>query len=249
MAKKVTKKTTTKKPAKKTAARKTTAKNSRSGGAESRRPAVNLPPTSTQIDAMTTIIMGVITDIEKYTANLRALDRQRHNGVGLKRFGFIEETFRLSKQFPQYYPHWLDTSKFQRDLNVFDSIKSLVAACRSLEEKVWNINVESSDMIYTNALEYYAQVKDAAERRVDSAETLYEALHGFFKNMGPHENPDQPTKKKTKRDINSLMDGKKDGEIIIRNVSPKLTGGSHEVIDETFKSNASFKETDEGSIK
>jgi hypothetical protein len=199
---------------------------------------------------MTGTIMGVIADIDKYTANLRALDRQRHNGVGMKRFGFIEETFRLAKQFPQYYPHWLNTGKFQTDLNLFDSIKSLVDACRSLEEKAWNINIESSDMIYTNALEYYSQVQDAAKRRVDAAETLYEELHKFFR-RAPIENElgrAAPTEKQTKRDVNSLLRGKKDGEVIIRNVSPKTTGGTHEIIDETFKSRASFKETDEGKI-
>ena len=59
---------------------------------------------------------------------------------------------------------------------------------------------------------------------------------------------DQPTKKQLKRDINALERGKKDGEIIIRNVSPKTTGGNREVIDETYKSRAFFKETGEGSI-
>jgi ribosomal protein S24E len=66
--------------------------------------------------------------------------------------------------------------------------------------------------------------------------------------MGPHENSGQPTKKKVKRDINALMRGTKDGEVIIKNIKPKTSGGTHEVIDETFKSNASFKETDEGEI-
>jgi hypothetical protein len=45
------------------------------------------------------------------------------------------------------------------------------------------------------------------------------------------------------------MKGKKDGEIIIRNISPKTAGGAREIIDETFDKNTSFKETDEGSIK
>jgi hypothetical protein len=45
--------------------------------------------------------------------------------------------------------------------------------------------------------------------------------------MGPHENGEAaPTQKKTKRDANALMKGKSDwksadGEIIIRNISPK----------------------------
>jgi hypothetical protein len=103
----------------------------------------------------------MIEQLNNFAANLRALDRMRHNGVGLKRLGFIEAAYRISTKFPQYFPHWLDTDKFQRDLDLFNAIRSLVEVCRSLEEKAWNINVESSDMIYTNALEYYSQVQDA----------------------------------------------------------------------------------------
>ena len=33
------------------------------------------------------------------------------------------------------------------------------------------------------------------------------------------------------------------------NIKPKTTGGKHEVIDETFTDSASFKESEEGSIK
>jgi hypothetical protein len=34
----------------------------------------------------------------------------------------------------------------------------------------------------------------------------------------------------------------------IKNITPKTTGGSREIIDETFKSKASFKDMDEGEI-
>ena len=85
----------------------------------------------------------------------------------------------------------------------------------------------------TDALEYYSQVQDAARRRVDSAESIYNELHDFFR-RGPMES-DQPTQKKIKRDVDALLHGKKDGEVIIKNVKPKTTGGKHEVIDETFR--------------
>jgi hypothetical protein len=240
-----TKKTTTKKTAtkvasaKKTAAKKpapkakATPKKTTAKKASVRRPDSNLPPNAETLNGITNEILALMTNLDNYTANLRALDRQRHNGVGLKRLGFIEAAFRISSKFPQYFPHWLNTAKFQRDLDLFNAVKSLVEVCRSMEEKAWNINVESSDMIYTNSLEYYSQVQDAAKRRVDSAESLYNELHDFFR-RGPMET-DQPTQKKTKRDINSLMKGKKDGEVIIKNIRPKTTGGTHEVIDETFK--------------
>jgi hypothetical protein len=214
--------------------------------ASTRRPDPSLPPSVAMINGITDEILTLMTTIDSYAANLRALDRQRHNGVGLKRLGFIEAALRIAEKSPQYYPHWLDTEKFQNDLDLFNAIRSLVEVCRSLEEKAWNINIEASDMIYTDALEYYSQVQDAARRRIDSAETLYAELHDFFR-RGSMES-EQPSEKKIKRDINALLKGKKDGEVIIKNIKPKTSGGKHEVIDETFRDTASFKETEEGSI-
>jgi len=213
-----------------------------------RRPSPNPPPSAALINTLTQDLLAIISDIDDFAANLRALDRMRHNGVGMKRLGFIEAAFRIASKFPQYYPHWLNTAKFQTDINLFNAIRSLVEVCRTLEEKAWNINVESADMIYTDALEYYAQVQDAAHRRIDSAESLYLELHNFFIGMGARPQEEQPTKKQLKHDFNAIERGKKDGEITIKNVSPKTTGGKREIIDETFKSKANFKETDEGSI-
>jgi hypothetical protein len=198
------------------------------------------------IDGITNNVLTLITELNSYAANLRALDRQRHNGVGLKREGFIEAALRIATKFPQYYPHWLDTAKFQSDLALFNAVKSLVEVCRSLEEKAWNINVEASDMVYTDALEYYSQVQDAAERRIDSAESLYNELHSFFRHG--KRPADDPTEAETERDARSLLKGRKDGKVVIENIKPKLTGGMHKVVDETFKNKAQFKESEEGRI-
>jgi hypothetical protein len=211
-----------------------------------RRPDANLPPSAEQINDATDDILHLIRQLDNFNANLRALDRKRANGVGIKRLGFVEAALRTAENFPQYYPHWLTTEKFQRDLGLFNAVRSLVEVCRSLEEKAWNISVEASDMVYTDALEYYSQVKDAARRRVDSAESIYAELHDFFR-RGSVENG-QPSEKKIKRDVDALLHGRKDGEIIIKNVRPKASGGKHEVIDETYKNTASFKKTDEGLI-
>jgi len=230
-------KTAVKKPAAKAQPKKTANRSPLPApSSQIRRPDPNLPPSPEVVNEITNNVLYLIQWLESYAANLRALDRQRHNGVGLKRLGFIEAAFRISTKFPQYFPHWLDTEKFQSDLDLFNAIRSLVEVCRSLEEKAWNINVESSDMIYTDALEYYSQVQDAAKRRIDSAESIYAELHSFFR-RGPMEsaNGEAPTEKKIKRDVNALLKGKKDGEVIIKNIKPKTAGGEHEVIDETFK--------------
>jgi hypothetical protein len=67
--------------------------------------------------------------------------------------------------------------------------------------------------------------------------------------MKPHGKENQPAEMQIKRDAAALLHGRKDGEVIIRNVRPKTTGGSHKVIDETFRDSASFKESGEGSFK
>ena len=239
------KKATNAKAKPKSPAKKTTAK--AKSAITTRRPDSNQPPTVNLVNSITDDVLYLMTELNNYAANLRALDRQRHNGVGLRRLGFIEAALRLSTKFPQYFPHWLNTEKFQADLDLFNAVRSLVEVCRSLEEKAWNINVEASDMVYTDALEYYSQVQDAARRRVDSAESLYNELNDFFR-RGNYKG-EEPTEKEVLRDAKALIKGKKDGEVIIKNVKPKTAGGKHEVIDETFKSNASFKETEEGSIK
>jgi len=227
--------------AKPTAKKTPTSQNSRD--AVLRRPDPNLPPSVERVNAISEELLSVIQYLEGYAANLRALDRQRHNGVGLKRLGFIEAAFRLSTKFPQYFPHWLNTAKFQNDLDLFNAVRSLVEVCRSLEEKAWNINVEASDMVYTDALEYYSQTQDAARRRVDSAESIYNELHGFFRSHG-NRNRDEPTEAEVERDVKALLKGKKDGKVVVENVKPKMSGGKHKVIDEHFTDSAEFKETE-----
>ena len=214
-----------------------------------RRPDPNLPPSADRVNAITNELLLLIAAIDDYTANLRSLDRQRHNGVGIRRRGFIEAAFSLSTKFPQYFPHWLNTAKFQRDLDLFNAVRSLVDVCRSLEEKAWNINTEAADMVYTDALEYYSQVQDAADRRIDSAESIYLELRELFRNMGPHGTEDgAPTQKQAKKDFNAVMKGTKEGKVGAKNVKPKIIGGKREIIDETYKDSAAFKETEEGEI-
>ena len=114
------------------------------------------------VNSLTEDVLSIISEIDNYAANLRALDRARHNGVGIKRLGFIEAALRLSTKFPQYFPHWLTTAKFKTDLNLFNAVRSLVEVCRSLEEKAWNINIEASDMALNKAPRQAVRMTNAA---------------------------------------------------------------------------------------
>jgi hypothetical protein len=57
-----------------------------------------------------------------------------------------------------------------------------------------------------------------------------------------------PTKKEVLRDVKGLESGKHNGKIIVENFSPKLTGGSRKIVDDTFKDSAKFKDDINGEI-
>jgi hypothetical protein len=43
-----------------------------------------------------------------------------------------------------------------------------------------------------------------------------------------------------------VLHGKRDGEVAVRNVKPKIIKGKREVIDEQFTDSEQFKSTEEG---
>ena len=237
-------------PAKKTAnAKKPTAKKT-SAKITTRRPDPSPQFPIETIEATADHLNLIKAKLEEYAAHMRALDRSRHNGVGIKRQGFIERSYQLAVDNTEFLPHWLTIEKFNDDHAHFVGLRSLFDTNRQISELIWNMVVLSADMVYTDALEYYSQVQDAAKRRIDAAESIYNELHEFFRNMGPHESGSgAPTQKKAKSDFNAILKGKKDGVVIAKNIKPKTTGGKHEVIDETFKDDIQYKDTEQGEIQ
>jgi hypothetical protein len=213
-----------------------------------RRPSPSPLIPQIEIDSLTEhldLIKGVLED---YAAHLRALDRKRHNGVGIRRQGFIERSYQLALENQEFLPHWLPMAKFREDNDHFLGLRTFFDLTEQIRELAWNLVTLAADMVYTDALEFYSQVQDAANRRIDAAESIYHELRPFFEAHG-NRRGDEPTEAEQERDAKALIKGKKDGKMVIENVKPKMTAGKHKVIDEKFTDSASFKETDEGSIE
>jgi len=220
---------------------------SQSRSDETRRPPNNPEMPMDYIEDMITSFSSWKSELEDFSAHLRALDRMRLNGVGIKKMGFIERALQLAAENPEFLPHYLTLRKFQHDNNYFLALRTGFDLVRQVQEILWNIIIESSDVIYTDGLEYYAGVREAAKRRVDPAETLFNDLSIFFKRRSGA--GDKPTEKQLKRDFEALEKGRKNGRLLIENEMPKTTAGSRKVIDETYKDTARFKESEEGEIK
>jgi hypothetical protein len=211
------------------------------------------PPNNPEMpeDMIQSIIAGLTymkSVLEEHAAHLRALDRRRLNGVGIKKLGFIERALELAREDPEFLPHYLTLDKFEEDNVYFTNVRSMFDLTRQIQELFWNIVIEASDVLYTDALEFYASVREAAKRRVDPAETIHAELFRFFKSKGMRQG-EEPTEKQIKRDVNALLKGKKDGKVIIKNKKPIIEGGKRTVIDETFKDSIQIKKTDEEDIE
>jgi hypothetical protein len=136
------------------------------------------------VNTLSGVLSEIKTRLEGYAAHLRALDRRRLNGVGIKKQGFIERAFALTVENPEFLPHYLTLGKFREDGKYFTGIRSLLDLSRQIEELLWNIAIEASDVWYTDALEFYASAREAAKRRVDAAESVHNELAVFFKSRG-----------------------------------------------------------------
>jgi hypothetical protein len=225
-----------------------TAKMSKLAREIARRPPNNSAVPQTIIDMLTEDFTNIKIALEAYAAHLRALDRKRLNGVGIKKQGFIQRALEIAMENPEFLPNYLTLERFIQENKYFTEFRSLFDTSGQIRELIWNITMESSDVDYTNALDYYASVREAAKRRVDAAESPHKELAAFFKSMGtPREG--EPTKKKLKSDMNALLNGKRDGKLVIENIKPKAADGAHKVLDEQFADNVQYKETDQGEIK
>jgi len=222
----------------------------------SAKPSTKRPPNNPDvpqatIDQLNAELNQIKTLLDDYSQHLRALDRRRLNGVGVRKLGFIERAYEIALENSEFLPHYLTIERFGEDIQYFMDFRSLVNLTAQIREKLWNITIQSSDIAYTDALEFYASVREAAKRRVDAAETIFNELSPFFRTMGrrTEDSEAEPTKKQALRDFKALESGKHDGVLIIENRKPKLSGGKRKIIDETFKDTAEFKETEQGEIK
>ncbi|MDR0472725.1 MAG: hypothetical protein LBH43_03505 [Treponema sp.] len=142
---------------------------------------------------------------------------------------------------PEFLPNYLSQDRYTDDCDHFAMLQTVVVLERQVRELLLNIDTECNDVFYTEGLDFYAAVREAAKRRVDAAESIYEDLFDTcFKRKKSAGKPE--TKKEQLRDIKGIINGTREGEFKAVNIKPKLTGGVCKVIDKKFEESGKFKE-------
>jgi hypothetical protein len=142
-------------------------------------------------------------------------ERQRLFGAGVKNYGFIEKAFAIARENPDYMPPHLDVGGLRNCQDDLEELRQLFFIVKQFAEAVSFCYLQRSDMCYRLARRIYAGLKEQGNSRVEGAAALYEALKPFF-----HRRKRQTgalTQKQYIKTAKKLIQGKADGEMIIKN--------------------------------
>ena len=177
---------------------------------------------------------------------LSEAERRRLLGSGVRRYGFIDKVSDIAKDNLEFVPPYLDLNALKKLIRDIEDLRNISVTLRQLSRVTSDLFLIISDEAFRLALMYYNSVRDASRRRVPGAEAVFQVLQLFFRRSRRPD--DEPTEMEVKHDVNALLHGRKDGKIVIENITPHARGGKHVVIDETHRDKANFRESESGEI-
>ena len=93
-------------------------------GTATRRPPNNPDMPQNIIDNLNQDFGSILELLDNFSQHLRALDRMRLNGVGIKKLGFIERAYELALENGEFLPHYLTLERFGEDFQYFLDFRS-----------------------------------------------------------------------------------------------------------------------------
>ena len=174
-------------------------------------------------------------------------ERQALNGSGVRRYGFTDKVRDMIVVRPDLTPSYLSPAAYETRLRRLEIIRNINAVVAETMRMTTDIMLLYGDEAFKNALMYYGALREAKNRNVTGAATLFRELQAFFHR--PRHTASEPTEKEILRDVRAGIHGKKDVDIHIEHEMPHMVGGKHVVVDETHKDKAAWKATESGEIE
>ena len=136
------------------------------------------------ITAAETAIDAQLQAIAAYATPLTAEDRHNLLKTGPKTFQFVELAHTLAGQNPQLTSKAFDMAAFTADWNDTHNLQGVENKARQLLELIEDIRMAAGSDSAHHALEFYADIKSAADRNVPEARAAYEQLKAVYPNKG-----------------------------------------------------------------
>jgi len=177
---------------------------------------------------------------------LTDIERRRLMGSGIRRYGFIDKTSDVASVNTEYAPMHFSAEELKKCIREIEFFRNFLQKIRTLERIFSNALLVRSDEAYRLSLLFYKYISALTRIGDEAAITMFNMIKPFFSR--PHRATKEPSEHKLVRNLKSLLHGKKDGEIIVKNEKPHIEGGKHIVIDETYKAKDRWKAIEEGGI-
>jgi hypothetical protein len=174
--------------------------------------------------------------VSQVRTEITAQTNRRNNvvGKGFRNYGFMLAANQSINNFPELAPNFIDVESFNDVVEDYLFMRDVSERMLSIANDVRDLMNTFGNMGYDFALAYYANVRTVAERTRDkTAISVFNILRRFFTKRRTPETGREPSEKQLERDIHALLHGHKDGEVVIKNENPTLSGKVHEVFDDT----------------
>ena len=213
-------------------------------------PAASTPPgdeisytlSSNVLQTVLTKTADDVTDINRILRgylptehDLTGTQRRRLIGAKARNYGFIVKAYEIVDDSPAFIPPNFSLTNMAGTMANLEKARDLVVIAENLQRLVDDFLLQTTDAAYRDALLIYANLRMQARAKIHGATDLFDQLRQFFTLHRRGRAGAEPTEKEIEREVRSLLHGHSDGEIIIKNESPHMTGGVHEVVEDVKK--------------
>ena len=203
----------------------------------------------TYFTAQLEALLNRFIEEEHVDTSMTGRERLRLFGAGVRNFGFIEKSYDVARENPNFLPPNFSVDKMEENIADFEEARQLYWVIEQFLQAVNEFMLMRSDTCFRDALRMYGSLREQARGKVPGAETLYRTLLTFFRRRPRTGAPGaEPTEKELERDFMKLIHGKADGKIEIVNERPQFSGGARKVVDDVHTGRSAIKESAEVSV-
>ena len=132
------------------------------------------------INEATQLITNAITVLKPDLIALTPHERQISAKISDRSYPFVEKTCDYTLLAPQFVPQYMDDEKLRTDLLVHDQLIELLRISKQLTNGLDDSALKTGGDSFTNALNYYNSVRQAARINVPGAKSIHEDLKKRF---------------------------------------------------------------------
>lgn len=138
--------------------------------------------TQANIDAVLAAMNSVHTEIPGLTG-LTVEERMNLPKINVSNKVFVEDTINVAVNNPQFVPAFVDATRMQTDLQLFEQLDALTVQSRRVTELLEDTQMLAGSESYVHALALYRFIGAAAQAGVPGADSIFDQLKARFENM------------------------------------------------------------------